>query len=122
MSGTRKLAVSLRHGTALQSQGKTSSSVCFIRFLSGWVSVGLDFMRSGTHGSPCCERTARQRTCRSSGLGIRLCGQRTGIPILMKNLNIGVWLQAKWALISKLDPMDPIWGARWRNKKATQIA
>jgi len=79
-------------------------------------------MRSGTLGSPCCERGARQRIYRSSGLGIPLCEQRTGTRTLMRNLSIGVWLQAKRGLISKLDPIDPIWGARWPMKKATQIA
>jgi hypothetical protein len=66
--------------------------------------AGLAFRHSR---SPCCEKGARQRTCRSSGLGIPLCEQRTGTLTLIRNLSIGVWLQAKRGLISMLDPIDP---------------
>jgi hypothetical protein len=40
-------------------------------------------------------------------LGIPLCAQRTGILTRIRNLNTGVEPQAKWDLISLLDPIGP---------------
>ena len=78
-------------------------------------------MHFGILASRCCGRTARQRICRSSRLGIPLCEQRTGIHILTKSLNIAVWLLAKLDSISLLDRMDPKSGNAWRNKKPRKL-
>lgn len=72
----------------------------------------LGIPKAGLHALPArsgmvLRKRPRQPNCRSSGLGIPLCGQRTGTHTLTKSLNSAAKPQETRGFMGLLDPIDP---------------